>query len=596
MNIAATANPSTSLANCSYEHIHGRAAAVELVLDKSGSMGAGGKLQAARTAASAFIDTIFPMTQIRPGTYATQHYGVVLYNQAASFLDTEPLLPIGNVEYVVPSATQNTQVVTALDRIAAGGSTSIGAGLALARGALQANIPLSPANASDTVRPAILVLSDGMENTAPFIAGEIPALVAEGIPVYAIGFGESYQLDEARLQELSATTGGRYRHTNDPDDLSKFFLEVLVDSFVDTQMILDPKGTVAGGQSQTIPFPVSTLDKMVTVVLTWRDPAKSLDFEIQAPNRTVPTRIPPSWARAVDRGRAYKVLSVPVCESTNTRGCVVPGEWRAQVSVPSGSAENYSLTVLSHSTAQLLVSTPVIGLATGSRIAVEARARVGDRVVPSVQLEAVLSAPTENANHRIAAYALDISKLLAPGPRDGLPMLGQVKGQQVYGKHPVPRKVHPLPFQAVSAPGGVPQTYRGVFDATRFPGSYNMTVRATWKDDRGFTVRRETTRSLYLPALPAAKSDIRVKVLAQDKAAGTRMLRIDFTPRDRFGDLVGVGRKNDIALGAPEQKLGAFEDLGNGGYRIETAVPRDWQSLRLSMGGQVWRVGVGDSR
>lgn len=591
LTITTTADPAVILAQCSHELIHARAATVELVLDKSGSMAAQNKLQTAVTAASAFIDSIYPLVMVRPGMLQWQHYGVVPYSTTAAFLDTEPLVAgMGDVDYETPTDATNAKVVEWLQRLSAGGTTSIGDGLRVARGALEANI--SPEQDAFQ-RPAILVLSDGMENTPPMIASQTPDLIAKNIPVYTIGFGEDYLIDAAKLSDLSGVTGGRYRHTTDPDDISKFFLEVLVDNYANTHIVVDPKGALTGGQSAVHEFPVSSLEKGIVVVLTWRDPARKLGMELKTPNLTISDGNKPSGVNIVDRGAGYKIFGVAVCQGSTSKNCSQPGAWTLTISAPAGVSEHYSFTVLSNSDAALGVSVPRGPVLLGERLPIAAQLMLENQPIENASATFTAVVPQENVFDRIARASIDTGSAGKLPSDIDTPSLLAGKARAVYGGKPVPRTITELSARKKGpGPAWGPGLLEGTLEKTPFPGSYTVAVRMEAKDGKGYTIRREATRSVLVAAQPTAQSRVNISVLRESRKMGMRLIRVDFTPLDRDGRLLGLGLADQINLSGLEGRAGSFRDLGNGTYRLEVEIPRRWNSLRLAMAGKAWEVNV----
>ena len=602
MTIGPAADTSVVYATCEQELVHSRAAAVELVLDRSGSMGSGGKLQAAKTAAAAFLDTIEPSVVIRPGVSAVpQHYGIVQFSTTASFLQfpagvpvtmqssggNATFIPSGAIDYVQPGTVTNPAAIAQIDHLTAFGSTSIGAGLSVARSGIEDNIPVDQ---EPYERPAILLLSDGMENTPPWISGQQQALIDRNIPVYSIGFGEDYDINANSLSELSAATGGIYRHTNDPDDLSKYFMEVLVDNYANTNIVVDPKGAIAGGQRVTHEFPVSSLEKKIIVVLTWRDPDNSLGLELVAPNMTISGNARPAGATIIDRNFGYKIYAVPVCQAAADTKCAKPGTWQLSISSPVGVKEHYSFTVLSNSEAAMAVTLPrVAGL--DNKIQINAMLLAGGKTVEPASVKAVLTAPAENAFDRIARTKIDPSVLFKQGVRDGRATLAERKAFAVYKGKPVPRTTRDLQLKkTIDKQSGV-VGYDAVVDGPLHPGSYTVMVQMDWKDQNGQILRRETTRSFTVSAKSSDKSRIDVSVLQEYKNRGTRQVRIDATPMDADGNLLGLGLEKRIELGDPNKSIfPSFVDLSDGRYRTEIEIPDSWQSLRLNMAGTIWEV------
>lgn len=117
------------------------------------------------------------------------------------------------------------------------GKTSIGDGVELASDRLAA--------ATDFDEHAMVVMTDGMENTEKYIADVIDSIVNE--EVFAIGVGTAEQLQPAALDALTSGTGGYLLLTgnlteNDTFLLEKYYLQILAG--VNTnEVVLDPRGT-----------------------------------------------------------------------------------------------------------------------------------------------------------------------------------------------------------------------------------------------------------------------------------------------------------------------------------------------------------------
>ena len=135
------------------------------VIDQSGSMD-GPPLMSAIASASAELGTRNDFDRI----------GVVSFSSSASVLF--PLTTIA------PGSQVREQAQQSIAGLTAGGTTSIGAGLLAAVGLLDPNPPPEDCRG----QTSIVVLTDGMENTSPFIAdvvGQIPGYVT----VHGIGSG-----------------------------------------------------------------------------------------------------------------------------------------------------------------------------------------------------------------------------------------------------------------------------------------------------------------------------------------------------------------------------------------------------------------------
>jgi VWFA-related protein len=167
-----------------------------LVMDISGSMNSSGKITAARSAASAYID------QMRSGDQA----GILSFNTAVN-LDQ-------------PITTDHAALKSALYTLIPQGNTAMYDALFQAEQTLQ-NVP---------GRKAIIVLTDGIDNASQQNADAVIQNTGSGgLSISTIGFGNPEQssgvsgLDEAALRSLSDRAGGVYGYATDPGVLTGLY-------------------------------------------------------------------------------------------------------------------------------------------------------------------------------------------------------------------------------------------------------------------------------------------------------------------------------------------------------------------------------------
>jgi hypothetical protein len=221
---------------------------VMIVFDRSGSMSlptsAGPtRLQAAKDAANMFADLL--------DNAGTSRVGLVSFSSAAA--------PAPELALTLPAAAPGA-MSAAVGPIAAGGMTSIGAGLAAAQAAL-----------AGSARPSILLLTDGMENTAPMIADI--ATGAPWVPMHlcAVGFGTPGSLDGPKMRDLAERQGGIYVSGPEPLQLRKFFVDCFADIF-DTFMGMDPIQVLEPGDAASAPLTHTALgDRKLAFVLSWSE-------------------------------------------------------------------------------------------------------------------------------------------------------------------------------------------------------------------------------------------------------------------------------------------------------------------------------------
>ncbi len=222
---------------------------IAIVFDRSGSMslptsGGGTRLDAAKSAAGLFADLLEDGSSHR--------LGLVTFSTTASSPATMPLTTVASA----PAA-----LTTALSGVTANGNTSIGDGLQKAQ---------TLVTGGSNPRKALLLLTDGMENTAPTIA------TAQGglgdTHVCSVGFGTPGGLDGPKLRDLSERQGGIYISTPNSLELKKFFVFCFADIF-DTFVGEDPIQTLPGATLASAPtIHTAYEDHKLVFVLSWTNP------------------------------------------------------------------------------------------------------------------------------------------------------------------------------------------------------------------------------------------------------------------------------------------------------------------------------------
>jgi hypothetical protein len=246
--------------------------AVVLVFDHSGSMieDAGDgitKVSKLREAANIFVNAMLDGDGL----------GLVRFDDTA-----QTLMAVTNVGPAVLGAGR----IAALGHIAGSeldpaGSTSIGAGVVAGKAALDAAQALGTPHYEVT---AMLVLTDGEENTAPMLASVGSSITAN---TFAIGLGKPENISTVALATLTQGHQGYLLITGTltPDQaarLNKYFLQILA-GITNAQVVLDPHGVLTPGAVHSIPFQVADTDYGLDVFLLTENPW-AVDFELKAPN------------------------------------------------------------------------------------------------------------------------------------------------------------------------------------------------------------------------------------------------------------------------------------------------------------------------
>lgn len=191
------------------------------------------------------------------------------------------------------------------------GATGIGAGL------LVGSALVNGAGASHPNK-AVLVLTDGNENTAPLVSSLPPGTVNQ--TTFAIGFGLPGQVSAPVLSQLSGNSGGYLLITGAMNSsaerftLAKYFIQILKDATLN-QTVVDPAGQLLWNQSaQTNSFSLTEADLSVDIVALCPVP-QLLDFTLTTPSGVVITRdssaVEPNVSYVVDPDVAYYRLLLP---------------------------------------------------------------------------------------------------------------------------------------------------------------------------------------------------------------------------------------------------------------------------------------------
>jgi hypothetical protein len=244
---------------------------VVLVLDRSGSMAEPAlsgfrtisKAQLRNEAAQMLVDLLRDGDQI----------GIVRFNQDAQdhmTLETAgaPVVGMGRVDATTALGSTDLNPL---------GSTSIGDGMD------HANTMLAPPSAA--TNKAMLVLTDGVENSSLFISD---VALGAGIKAYAVGLGLPQNVNVDKLSAVTGNTGGYLLVTGELDDqnefrLHKYFAQILAGISANS-IILDPRAAISPGETQRTPFYVTEADTEFDAVLLTRFPI--LRFTLEAPDGT----------------------------------------------------------------------------------------------------------------------------------------------------------------------------------------------------------------------------------------------------------------------------------------------------------------------
>jgi Common central domain of tyrosinase/von Willebrand factor type A domain len=246
-----------------------RTAAVAFVADRSGSMGqdAGNGLTKRQKLGQA-LGIVAGLTR------AADELALVSFDH-----ETETVVPLGDAGDAGANGTRD-QLAAAANSPALDprGSTGIGQGI------LDGVLALNGAS-SDTV--ALVVITDGVENTLPYIA-DVAASITSA--TYAIGIGRPIDVNVDRLNEICQGHGRYLLVTGDLAGeelfrLHKYFLQIHA-GVNNQQIVKDPAGELTIGAEHRIPFRLSSPDIAADAIVVCPLPG-AVRLALEAPDGTV---------------------------------------------------------------------------------------------------------------------------------------------------------------------------------------------------------------------------------------------------------------------------------------------------------------------
>lgn len=518
--------------------------AVMLVFDRSGSMsGSAGdgnvKIDEARDAAELFISML--------RTTGGNRVGLVSFSSNASSPVDDGLGPV--------TTGSKQDLIDLLPGITPGGRTSIGDGLVAARDEFPGGGPPK----------TILLLTDGMENEPQAVA-DVTGL--DGIEITAIGFGTESNLDGPLLTDLAQTHGGFYKRAGTGLELRKFFALAFGEIF-EAGALADPELHLPRSQKQgpEVPFDVCG-EEAITVIVGWDTPDAPLLLEVRTPAGQVVDFN--SAGIDADTGNSWTFARIPLPHAGERDGI-----WKARVLrkriggefPPPDFAVNYFINVNAKGGPSLRPFAQPQKLYTGDIVHPKVILQFADETVPqggSVSLSLrrpAVSVGTILSEHGLGA-PLVVDGDTIPARQATLSAIEQDSGKPVTE---YVEETHALGNNATNA-----GTFRpaGLFgkrmeEVLVVEGNYTFHARA--RVGLGCTTTREVqwTHHVSVGIDPDA-----TRVVAEPAGPGGDRVRITITPKDRYGNHVGPGGGDDLAVAplAGCTLSGGLTDLGDGRY------------------------------
>ena len=533
---------------------------VVLVFDRSGSMilpglGGGTKIEQARDAAALFIDLL--------RTDRTHRAALVTFSTTASVIQAlTPIAGNGKLALIGPPPNRTGGSIGAITPDA---MTTIGGGVRVGRQQL-----VSAAGANT---PAILLLTDGLQNTPPMITDVEAELGNTHLCV--IGFGTEGQLNGPLLTRLARDHGGIYTRANEGLALKKFFVLCFGNLF-QTGIASDPFYVFPAGSSSMPPIPFSVCDEeSITVVLSWKNSSENLTLNVITPGGSTLTGVTPGVFTSSGGTWVYFRLELPLNGERE-------GSWQVRVSRADGKgelvapppAEPFFVTVTAVGGPVMRPVTQRRHYYTGDVINPQVVLRYPDGYqVDNASVTVDVESPTNGTGNVLTGTGLGDATIVDGDQVDArsstLILAEQAQGGALIG---TATNTYPL-FDDGVRDGDDALEPNGVFgnplaDILRYEGHYTFHARSTY--GQGCVGMREAVWSTYVSVgIDPHATKIEV-VSTADAGGGGKQVTVRLTPHDRYGNPLGPGRGDQFSVSgttgtAPNAPA---RDRGDGSYDL----------------------------
>jgi hypothetical protein len=546
-----------------------QATSAVVILDHSGSMAdpaaqGGTKIDALKSAVGLFVD-LLPQGQ---GDFI----GSVEFNDTAH----------GLTGYAAVDAAQATTVKNAVSTLTPSGTTSIGSGLNLGFDQLIFD--------AHTPRQVLMVFTDGMENTAPWIADVEPNILQQNIEVYAVGLGGATDIDAAKLSALAASSSGKFFASDDALILRKNFIQVLADAFR-MNMAGDPVLTIARGATIDVPFELTKCERRLRFVCAWDDQDEQLDLTLVAPDGEQYSPGSPASNLLVryvaQPGYAFYNLVLPPLDSDTVIGPLVVGTWKLRVSGAKlkRAQERFTSSLVVEQGVTLKTHVSFAEIAGTSMLRVDVQEN--GIALPGAEVSIHFSAPKKSAQailcKGLARQKLQESVVREPSAKGRK----ATSAKTLAAPHPV---VIPTKVTKLVAKMDEKFTY-----AVRLPefvrdGIYQMTIQVRVPACGGMATRY--AQLAVAPAQLLSTVHTKTSVVALPGAGSNIVVTV--TPRDARNNLIGVGLARQIATKPPKgSRVLQVIDKFNGSYEIVLARKKAASGeLSVSVGEKNLRISI----
>lgn len=569
---------------------------VMLVLDKSGSMGSGGKIEALRSAVNNFVDQWAQSGVLKTDSDAAKadRLGVVLFNGDASdwtFSDSEENLTEGLNKF---TPKLRSAISGKTDTILPGGMTSIGDGL------FQAASYLTATNK----RQVILLMSDGKETAARRVTADGTSIIIGGdelnldnLNIWVVSIGNSATDINATVLENIAKAGkGFYINTTvgESSDLNLYFLELLQNflrfNTIETTRLISEKMSInrlsSVGGIGTTRFKVATSStaKMVSFSLMW-NPQINADISMTV----TPPKGDPIDPSHFQKGKGFIRMTLPLPLPDGYPAGSHTGEWSIGISAKGhGLSSKFPYQFYALTDDDEIKSTFDIGnkdYVTGE--AIPLRVKLTEFSSPilnqdgKLKVIATLVKPEDGIGNLLAKNS--VTGTPPPNTGDTLSPTDQKLAALLQEN---PDLIKSLSDVIELFDDGKPEhgdktkndgIYSALYTETEKQGHYNFLFAVSGPTKYTGLLSRQQIKTVYVRLAPDA-DETTISSEITDNGADGQTLTVTMTPRDKYGNHFGPGYQNHFLVSPVFGHRYKFQDNDlNGIYEMNIHIPKDKQ-------------------
>ena len=406
-------------------------------------------------------------------------------------------------------------------------------------------------------RRVILLVTDGKENTEPWMASIENDIISQNVAVYCLGLGYASGVNANKLAALAMHTGGDYRITNDEMIFRKYFIEMLC-SAVYWDVAVDPIFILAAQEIDSVAVPVTALDNEVMFTAYWTGGVSSLEFNLKAPNGTIYTSNSSHYTGQERYSIYYFDLSEMKLEDR-------AGIWWMKVkSLSANEQVRVSASAFVRSPVKIRSYFTESVLAVSEPSVLKTCLRDNGQPIKNAEVMAYCTSPIQSYGNTMYQYRNTIAPLNISKIKGDLLMPAEIKTQfliKKFGKKFMPVKSERIKLfdDGMHEDGAADDGIYACEYRPQVPGIHGFHIVAAGKTEIG-TFTREWTELMHCEIdVSKYHSHIECKLINETPDFNEYLMVV--IPKDKFNNYLGPG--HDIGVSISGLKGGEYIKLND---------------------------------